>query len=179
MARTLSDRDHLTKSRLALLALLPMFLLLTGCATATESVVSTAQPAPLACPSSLTDVHSGSRLGRPAPNAPDSALFCKYAGLNEKIKYGTLIRFTVVQNPSALAALLNQSKPVPVGAVYPCPSDSGSRDALVFVKAKETTTVIIQTSGCPFVSSTNASGRWFLSKAAASELQKLDPALAG
>jgi uncharacterized membrane protein YozB (DUF420 family) len=40
-------------------------------------------------------------------------VFCKYAGANEKVKYGTLIRFAAVQNPSALVALLNQAKNVP------------------------------------------------------------------
>jgi hypothetical protein len=97
--------------------------------------------------------------------------------MNEKVKSGTLVRLVAVRNPSALAKLLNQLKPVPKDAVYPCPFDSGSRDALVFVKANKSTTVLIPTSGCPFVSSTKTSGRWFLSKAANAALQKLDPAL--
>jgi len=98
--------------------------------------------------------------------------------LNEKVKFGTLIRFATVQNPSVLATLLNQAKLVPGGAVYSCPFDSGSQDALLFIKVNKTTTVIIKTSGCHFVSSTNASGGWFLSKAANSELRKLDPTIA-
>jgi hypothetical protein len=104
-------------------------------------------------------------------------VFCKYAGSNEKVKYGTLVRFVAVRNPSALAALLNQAKFVPNGAAYPCPMDFNALDAIVFLKAKKTTTVVIHTSGCGWATSTNTSGAWRLSKAANSELRKLDPAI--
>jgi hypothetical protein len=170
-------RDILMKPRVALFALALMALLLAGCAGTTGPAVLATAPLSPVCPSSLTDVHIGSRLSQLVPNAPEQAVFCKYAGMNEKVKSGTLVRLVAVRNPSALAKLLNQLKPVPKDAVYPCPFDSGSRDALVFVKANKSTTVLIPTSGCPFVSSTKTSGRWFLSKAANAALQKLDPAL--
>jgi hypothetical protein len=163
------------KPQVSLLALALMPLLLAGCAGTTRPVIVATTLLSPACHSSLTDVHSGSRLSQLVPSAPEQAVFCKYAGMNEKVKSGTLIRVAVVRNPSALAKLLNQAKPVPKGAVYPCPSDSGGRDAIVFAKATKTTTVIIPTSGCPFISSTNTAGRWFLSSAAYSELQKFDP----
>jgi hypothetical protein len=152
-----------------------MSLLLVGCARATGPVIATPKPHSPVCPSSLAGVHSGSRLSQLAPSTPDRAVFCKYAGMNEKVKSGTLVRIVGVQNPSALAALLNQAKPVPKDAAFSCPFDSANRDALVFVKAIKTTTVIIPTSGCRMATSTNTSGAWFLSRAAASELQKLDP----
>jgi hypothetical protein len=151
-------------------------LLLAGCAGPTSRAIVATAPLSPVCPSSLTDVHSGSRLSHLVPSTPDRAVFCKYAGMNEKVTYGTLIRFVAVRHPSALARLLNQAKPIPKDAVFACPFDSGSQDALVFAKANTTTTVIIQTSGCGFASSTNTSGGWFLSRAAWSELQKLDPA---
>jgi hypothetical protein len=155
-------RDILMKPQVSLLALALMPLLLAGCAGTTRPVIVATTLLSPACHSSLTDVHSGSRLSQLVPSAPE-------------VKSGTLIRVAVVRNPSALAKLLNQAKPVPKGAVYPCPSDSGGRDAIVFAKATKTTTVIIPTSGCPFISSTNTAGRWFLSSAAYSELQKFDP----
>lgn len=154
-----------------------MSLLLVGCATATGPVIAAPKPHPPVCPSSLAGVHSGSRLSQLVPDAPDRAVFCRYAGLNQKIKYGTLARFATVRNPSALAKLLNQAKPVPKGAAYACPFDSGAQDGIIFVQAKMVTTVVIDTSGCRMATSTNTSGAWFLSKAANSELQKLDPAL--
>jgi hypothetical protein len=164
------------KPRVALFALVLMSLLLAGCAGTTRPVIVATQLLSPACPSSLTEIHIGSRPGKLVPSAPKQAVFCKYAGFNEKVKSGTLIHVVAVRNPSALAKLLNQARPVPKGAVYPCPSDSGGRNAIVFAKAEKTTTVIIPTSGCPFVSSTNTAGRWFLSKAAYFELQKLDSA---
>ena len=145
-------------------------LLLAGCAGRTgRAIVATARLSPV-CPSSLTDVHSGFRLSQLVPSTPDWAVFCKYAGMNEKVTYGTLIRFEVVRHPSALAKPLNQAKPVPKDAAYSCPADLGGRDAIVFVKAEKATTVIIPTAGCFFVSSTNTSGGWFLSRAAYFEL---------
>jgi hypothetical protein len=170
------DTPSLMKPRVALFALALMALLLAGCAGTTGPVIVATTLLSPACPSSLTDVRSGSRLSQLVPSSPEQAVFCKYAGMNEKVKSGTLVRIVVVRNPSTLAKLLNQLKPVPKDAVYPCPSDLGGRDAIVFAKAEKTTTVIIPTSGCPFVSSTNTAGRWFLSKAAYFELQKLDSA---
>jgi hypothetical protein len=151
-------------------------LLLAGCAGPTSRAIVATAPLSPVCLISLTDVHSGSRLSHLVPSTPDRAVFCKYAGMNEKVTYGTLIRFVAVRNPSSLAKLLNQAKPVPKDAIYSCPADLGGRDAIIFAKAEKTTTVIIPTSGCPFVSSTHTSGGWFLSSAAWSELQKLDPA---
>jgi hypothetical protein len=158
-------------------SLVLMSLLLTGCAGTIAPVIAAALPPSPACPSSLAGVHPGSRSSQLVPSAPERAVFCKYAGSNEKVKYGTLIRFAAVQNPSALVALLNQAKNVPGGAGYFCPMDFNALDAIFFVKANKTTTVIIHTWGCRWVTSTNTSGTWRLSKAATSELQKLDPAL--
>lgn len=163
-------RDFLTKSRVALFALVA-----AASFTTTGLTIAVAQTHSLACPKSLNGVHIGAKPSQLVPSTPDRAVFCKYAGMNEKVKSGTLVRVVVVRNPSALAKLLNQAKPIPKGAVYPCPADLGGRAAIVFAKAAKTTTVIIPTSGCPFVGSTNTAGRWFLSSAAYFGLQKLDP----
>jgi hypothetical protein len=134
-------------------------------------------PPSLVCPSSLAGVHPGSRLGQLVPSAPERVVFCKYAGSNEKVKYGTLIRFAAMLNPSTLAALLNQAKFVPDGSAYSCPIDFNALDAIVFLKAKKITTLVIHTWGCGWTASTNTSGTWRLSKAARSELRKLDPTI--
>jgi hypothetical protein len=162
-------RDILMKPRVALYALVAAASFTTAGLT-----IASAQTHSPACPKSLNSIHIGARPSQLVPSAPERAVFCKYAGMNEKVKSGTLVRVVVVRNPSALAKLLNQAKPVPKGAVYPCPTDFGGRAAIVFVKAAKTTTVIVPTSGCGFVSSTNTSGRWFLSSAAYFGLQKLD-----
>jgi hypothetical protein len=152
-----------------------MSLLLIGCAKTIGPATAASQPPSPVCPSSLADVHPGSRLGQLVSNAPERAVFCKYAGSNEKVKYGTLIRFVAMQNPTSLAALLNQAKPDPM--VRFCTMDFGGLDAIVFVKAKKITTLVIHTSGCRQATSTSTSGTWRLSKAARSEWEKLDPAL--
>jgi hypothetical protein len=109
-------RDIFMKPRVALFALVLMSLLLAGCAGTTRPVIVATQLLSPACPSSLTEIHIGSRPGKLVPSAPKQAVFCKYAGFNEKVKSGTLIHVVAVRNPSALAKLLNQARPVPKGA---------------------------------------------------------------
>jgi hypothetical protein len=152
--------------------------LLVGCAGPTSRAIVARAPLFPVCPSSLTDAHSGSRLSQLVPNMPDRAVWCQYASMNEKVKPGALVRFVAVRNPSALAKLLNQAKPVPKNAAYSCPADLGGRDAIVFAKAGKKT-VISLGSGCLQTTSTNTSGTWFLSAAAISALQKLASAVTG
>jgi hypothetical protein len=139
-----------------LISMVVIPLMPAGCAKTSGQVIVVPAPITPMCPNSLTDIHIGSRLSQLVPSAPDRAVFCKYAGMNEKVNFGTLVPKELVTSWAA---------------------GFGGQDAIGFAKSNNTTTVMIPTSGCPYASSTNTSGVWIVSKAANFALQKLDPAL--
>ena len=113
--------------------------------------------------------------GQLAPTDATQAVVCLYAGSNESTKAGTLISTTTVKDPSRLAVLLNQAKPVPKTALYRCAIDRGGMTVIVFTGPTGTTTVEIPTTGCRFASSTSVSGLWSLSPAAFRALRVFYP----
>ena len=82
---------------------------------------------------------------------------CRYAGLNQPVKAGTLAQSHVVTGPDLAQFVAYLDMPtwqvIPAGAVYNCPSSAGRIDLLRFdYLAGPQVTVTVDLDGCGFVS---------------------------
>jgi hypothetical protein len=82
-----------------------------------------------------------------------------------------------VPDPIALAALLNDARPVPDDAVFNCPLDTGGITVVLFAEGTAVTTVEVARTGCRFATSSMASGGFRPSETAWAALDSLDPAM--
>lgn len=121
-------------------------------AAAPPQFSATGELLPLTCPTTRTWMKPGSTAAAPlAPQDPVSAVFCVYAGMNNKeVAYRSLIAQVPVSDPSALAAALSASteEQWPGGAVS-CPMSDGRGDVALFTDQDGFVwSVGISTSGC-------------------------------
>jgi hypothetical protein len=82
---------------------------------------------------------------------------CRYAGLNQKVKAGTLERSRVVTGTELATFVKYIDEPiyevVKPGTPYFCPASFGQTDVLQFVYPSGSTEVVqVDLDGCPFVS---------------------------
>lgn len=91
------------------------------------------------------------------PTGPVDMTVCRYAGLNQKVKFGRLEASRVV-NGAALATFvgyvdMTSWQTVKPGVTDFCPMSQGSEDLLEFVyRSGPSVVVSVAIGGCPFVS---------------------------
>jgi len=148
-------------------------------ATASGSTRSALPDPPLAlsCPESFPILpwRPASDARQLAPTGPSAAVLCAYTpGFHLST---TLTAGLPVQDPVAVAALLNDATPVPDSAVYSCPTDTGGMTVVLFAEGSSTTTVEVARTGCRFATSSTASGGYRPSVEALAVLDALDPSV--
>jgi hypothetical protein len=107
------------------------------------------------------------------PGNPQTALVCRYHGLNLPEPAGTLAQTATVRRGVAdLATALNQGQPVDKSAMYNCPVDSGESMLITFTYPAGRTVVIqLHTRGCHIA--TNGTSAVFTSPDAGQRLMDL------
>jgi hypothetical protein len=134
----------------------------------------TLSPFALSCPESFPVLpwRPATDARQLAPTAPAEAVLCVYQpGFHLST---TLTAGLPVENPVAVAALLNDATPVPDGAVFSCPLDTGGMTIVLFTEGTTTTTVEVARAGCRFATSSRASGGYRPSIEALAVLDALD-----
>jgi hypothetical protein len=138
--------------------------------TTTSSTTTTGSPTgadpPPACPGQLKSPSNATLNPAPArpgladilvPAGPTVLTVCRYAGLNQSVPAGTLVRSTVVTGAplAALAAYIDQPSwsVIPPGTAYGCPMSEGQVDLLRFAySAGPGVSVNVDIGGCSFAS---------------------------
>lgn len=92
-----------------------------------------------------------------SPSAPVYVTICRYAGLNQTVKPGTLERSRVLMGPQLASLVAYLDEPnwgrVPAGGSVNCPMSIGSLDILQFVyTSAPDVTLSVDVGGCSFVS---------------------------
>ena len=126
----------------------------TSASAATSTTTARAVRAPaLRCPSTppvAPPVQLPTTETMFVPGTPTELLACRYHGFNQPQRAYSLARAARLA-PAPITAALNAARPIPPGAVFNCPNDSGETIVLLFGYANgRTLQVTVSMSGCEF-----------------------------